>query len=117
MEYSDPHHKRLEFYADSFAAESEGALRRIIIVGHGQRKSLNLEERGSQIAAIIPEADAEFVLRNIQVIDKFKWLILDFEQNHLIGRILIHTERIHLAGFELALRSLIGSRPLGFHRR
>ena len=116
MEYGDQHHKRTEFEADSFATESEGTNRLIAFVGHGQHKSVTLVERGSNIVAIVPEADAEFVLCKAQILEKPKWLTLDFEENHLLGRILIHIDRIDVDSIDTALRSLIGSRSLHINR-
>ena len=116
MEYGDPHHKRTEFEADSCALEADVANRRVAFVGHGQHKSVTLVERGSNIVAIVPEADDVFVLWKAQILEKLKWLTLDFEENLLLGRILIHIDRLDVDSVDAALRSLIGSRSLHFNR-
>ena len=116
MKYVDPHHKRTDFEAESFASDSEGTNRRIAFVGRGQHKSVALVERGETIVAIVPEAECEFVLWKAQILEKQKWLTLDFENNPLLSRILVHIDLIDSDSVDAALRSLIGSRSLLYYR-
>jgi hypothetical protein len=117
MEYVDPHHKRTDFEAESFASDVDGPNRRIAFVGRGQHESVALVERGSTIVAIVPEAECEFVLWKAQILEKQKWLTLDFEDNPLLRRILVHIDRLDAESVDAALRSLIGSRSLLYYRR
>ena len=117
MEYVDPHHKRTEFEADSFASDTDGTKGRIAFVGRGHHKSVTLVERGSTIVAIVPEADGEFVLWKVQILEKQKWLTLDFEDNPSLRRILVHIDRLDADGVDAALRSLIGLHSLLYYRR
>jgi hypothetical protein len=116
MKYADPHHKRTDFEAESFASDSEGANHRIAFVGHGQHQSVELVERGEKIVAIIPETEYEFVLWKAQILEKQKWLTLDFENNPLLSRILVHIDLIDFDSVDAALRSLIGTRSLIYYR-
>ena len=117
MNYVDPHHKRTDFEATSFASVIDGADRRIAFVGRGQHESVSLVERGSTIVAIVPEAECEFVLWKAQILETQKWLTLDFEDNPLLRRILVHIDRLDSDSVDAALRSLIGFRSLLYYRR
>jgi hypothetical protein len=116
MEYVDPHHKRTEFAADSFLSLADGAVRSIAFAGRGQHQSVVLREHGSTVVGIVPEAECEFVLWKAQILEKSKWLTLDFENNPLLRRILIHVDRLDLNELEAAMKSLIGTRALLFYR-
>ena len=117
MEYTDPHHKRTEFTAESFSSDVDGASRRIAFVGSGQHDSVVLLERGSTVVAIVPEEKGDFVLWKAQILEKSKWLALDFEDNPLLRRILVHIDRLDANRLDDALKSLIGSRSLLYYRR
>jgi len=117
MEYIDPHHKRTDFNAESFSAGSDSASRRILFRGHGQHRSVVLLERGASIVATVPEAEGEFVLWKVQILEKPKWLTLDFEENPELRRILIHIDRLEINALDVALKALIGTHSLLYHRR
>jgi hypothetical protein len=115
MEYSDPHHKRTHFTADSFSSEVDGVERCVVFTGHGLHGSVLLAERGPSVAAIVPELKSELVLWKIQVLERQKWLTLDFEANPLLSRILIHIDQLDPKALASALREVIGPRKLLFH--
>jgi hypothetical protein len=117
MEYVDSYHKRTDFVAESFSSDADGSDRRIAFVGHGQHKSVVLLERGSSIVAIVPEAECDFLLWKAQILEKQRWLTLDFEDNPLLRRILVHIDRIDADALDAALKSLIGKRSLLYYRR
>jgi hypothetical protein len=116
MEYVDSHHKRTDFEAEFFASEVDGTNRRIAFVGRGRHVSVTLVERGATVVAIVPEAECEFVLRKAQILEKQSWLTLDFEDNPLLRRILVHIDRLDADRVDAALRSLIGSRAVLYYR-
>lgn len=116
MEYVDPHHKRTEFTAESFSSELDGASPRIAFVGSGQHTSVVLLQRDSTVVAVVPETKCEFVLWKAQILVKLKWLILDFEDNSLLRRIVVHIDYLDAVTLEEALKSLIGTRSLLYIR-
>src|SRR5262245_32464837 len=117
MEYVDPHHKRTDFVADAFSSSGDVAGRCIAFVGHGQHKSVVLRERASTVVAAVPEAACDFVLSKAQILERSNWLTLDFEENPLLRRILIHIDRLSADELDSAMRSLIGTRSLLYYRR
>jgi len=116
MEYVDPHHKRTDFAADSFSSSANDTGRGIVFVGRGQHQSVVLREQGSTVVATVPEAECDFVLWKAQILEKSKWLTLDFEHNPLLSRILIHIDQLDAAQLDAAMRSLIGDRKLLYYR-
>jgi hypothetical protein len=116
MKYVDQHHKRTDFTADSFSSDAIGRERSVSFIGSGQHQSIILSERGSTIVAIVPEAGCEFVVRKVQMFEKLKWLTLDFENNLLLHRILIHIDFLEADELDLVLKSLIAERPLPYYR-
>jgi hypothetical protein len=117
MEYVDTQHKRAEFNAESFAFDSEGTNRRITFVGRGQGESVTLVERGSSLVALLSKAECELVLSKAQILEQQGWLTLDFEDNPVLRRLLIHIGRLNSNALDGALRSLIGVRSLLYFRR
>ena len=115
MEYSDPHHKRTHFTADSFSSEVDGVTRRVVFAGRGLHSSALLAQRGSSVVAIVPEMKVELVLWKAQVLERQKWLTLDFEANPMLSRILIHIDQLDPKTLACALREMIGPRKLLFH--
>jgi hypothetical protein len=113
----DPHHKRTDFSAESFSCDVDVANRRIAFVGSGKHDSVVLLERGSTVVAIIPEAKGDFVVSKVQILEKSKWLTLDFEENSLLRRILVYIDRLDADELDAALRLIIGARALLYFRR
>lgn len=115
MEYSDPHHKRTHFTAEAFSTTNDVEARRLSFEGHGLHKSVHLAERGASVVVTVPELEAELVLWKIQILERQKWLTLDFEANPLLSRILVHIDRVEPRALESAIREVVGSRKLLFH--
>jgi hypothetical protein len=56
------------------------------------------------------------VLWKVQILEKLKWLTLDFEDNPVLRRIVIHIDDLDTNELTAALKSLIGTRSLLYHR-
>lgn len=117
MDYVDPHHKRTDFTAESFSSSDNGAITSIAFVGHGRHESVVLQQRDTTLVATVPEAPNEFVLRKVQLLRKFRWLILDFEENQLLRRIVIYIDRLDAGALDTAVAALIGTRSLPYYNR
>jgi hypothetical protein len=116
MEYIDPHHKRTNFTATSFSEDTDSACRRLAFAGQGQHGEVILIERGSAIAAVVPETSIEFTIGKVQILDRLKWLTLDFEENTVLRRIVIHIDQLDADQLSASLKRMIGARPVIFNR-
>lgn len=116
MEYTDPYHKRTEFSADSFSCSGDGGSRTITFVGHGQH-AVVLREQDSTVVVVVPEAECHFVLWKAQILQKLKWLTLDFSGNPLLTRIVIHIDHLDAGELDAAMRALIASRSVLYYGR
>ena len=116
MDYVDPYHKRIEFSAVSFCSESEGTGQRMIFSSHDLRSSVTLTERGSQIAAKVSEEEGIFILWKVQIMERLHWLTLDFEENPILRRIVVHIEHLDVNELDAALRQMFGARTLQYIR-
>jgi hypothetical protein len=115
MEYVDPHHKRTDFTATSYRKEDGAGGKRIVLSGHGLHASVVLRESGESIATIVPEFKEEFVLWKIQILERQKWLTLDFRAYPTLTRILVHIDELNRSSLEEDIRDLVGGRNLLFH--
>jgi hypothetical protein len=115
MEYGDPHHKRTSFTATSYVLEAGAGGQRIVFTGHGLHASVVVRESGESIVAVVPEFKEEFALWKIQIMERQKWLTLDFRAYPTLTRILIHIDELDPTRLGEALREIVGNRKLLFH--
>jgi hypothetical protein len=116
MEYVDPYHKRTEFTADAYSSACDENGRRVVFSGRDHRVSVVLHERDTTIIASIPDTEHDIVLLKAHILGKLKWLILDFENNPVLLRIVVLIEGLDADELEADLKSLIGTRSVLYFR-
>jgi hypothetical protein len=117
VDYTDPYHKRIEFGATSFSSEPEDTGERVTFLSHNPHNTVTVTERGPQVAVTVSEEDVSLVLWKVQIIERLHWLILDFENNPILSRIVVRIERLNVNQLEAALRRVFGERKLLYFRQ
>ena len=115
MDYTDPHHKRIEFRAVSYRSETIGAVRRVMFFTNNPNGSVTLVERGPLIAAIVAKEDCDFILWKVQILDNLNWLILDIKDNPKLSRIVVVIEGLDATGLDVELKEMFAGRSLLYY--
>lgn len=116
LAYVDPHHKRVEFHAGSF--HSQRSAEHTLVLPHREDgRAVKLIDRGSDIVGTVDGLDGELTVRQVQILEPMKWLVIDFLENPTLRRIVVHVEPLNVEALDTALRELLAEKPVAYYCR